>query len=330
MSAFPGLVPAVESADREGLDLMTWSYHVAARLDASLRATGRSQSEVARAISVSPTVISQFIGHRYEGRTVELAKKVADFLDLEARREAARGEPQFVETRIAKECLTVLAFCHEHRVIGAIVGEPGIGKSRAALHYVERHPGTAFMISLTVSTRGAKGFYEEILETLRLPSWGTLRMMERRLIAHLRGSGRLIIIDEAHHLNDLALGSVQAIHDRTGCGLVLIGNPTVLDHIYGRTSRARFPQLASRIAMPHTLQEMLEIKDVEMVVKGVLGAASPEVINFLWGKAHGLGGLRVAVHLARLAQAMAKGENRGVAIQDLERAAMFLGNVVAA
>src|SRR5208282_2541361 len=62
------------------------------------------------------------------------------------------------------------------------------------------------------------------------------------------GKGDLLIVDEAQHLDDSALETLRGVHDSTGCGIVIGGNPHVITRYKG-ARKARFEHFLSRIGM---------------------------------------------------------------------------------
>ena len=51
------------------------------------------------------------------------------------------------------------------------------------------------------------------------------------IVKKLKGSGRMIIIDEAEHLPYKALELLRRVHDKAGMGVLLVGLPRLIHKI---------------------------------------------------------------------------------------------------
>jgi DNA transposition AAA+ family ATPase len=219
-----------------------------------LNATGKSQRESAKAIGVSEATLSQFLRGSYPGDMHEVAGKITNYLARHEKRLAVPQEPDFVETSIASEIFTVAEFCHNHNKIGLVYGDAGIGKTLALTQYAAAHPDVIF-IRARVELKSARAIINEIANKLG----------KRDIIDTLRGTGKLLIIDEAQRLTHSALETLRDIHDESGIGIVFSGNKDIYDRMRGKKG-ALFAQLFSRVGMRRYLQcrDVMK-KDVEVV-----------------------------------------------------------------
>jgi hypothetical protein len=298
-------------------------------LAAYLEASGKSQSDVARAVGLSATVISQFLTGKYAGAGLNVARRLAAYLSLEARRTMAPRDPVWVMTRNAKEVLGVLAQCHELRDFGMIYGAAGAGKTRTAQRYKEENPDT-ILITCTRAIRHPRAFLRHLamLENVKAPISGAMDALFEGVLMRLRGSGRILVVDEAQALDYGALELIRSLHDLAGIGVVLMGNELIWQMLHSGRTRAQYEQLASRIGIRRCLQPGFPKGDVEAVARQYVDGADGECIAYLGAKAGGVGGLRSVVKLCRTAfhiVADPRGETRAVTKQDLEQAAELLG-----
>ena len=74
------------------------------------------------------------------------------------------------------------------------------------------------------------------------------RKITSELVSRLKGSGRVILIDEAQHLTVRALNHIRCLADEAEIGVCLIGNEEVYSKLKG-SGKADFAQLFSRIGM---------------------------------------------------------------------------------
>ncbi|HLC42801.1 MAG TPA: AAA family ATPase [Methylomirabilota bacterium] len=314
---------ALGTADLESVDREIDCAAQAARLESLIQRGVLRLGQVAKGTDLGTAVLSNFKNRRppYDRERLDIGLKVKAFLDAHLRRLATGNEIPFVRTRPAKETYAAAEFAHQHGVICIVVGDPGVGKTRALRQYALDHPGASIMVTESPATASAKGLLEELCAARRLSESGTLRALERRFCGACSGTGMVAIIDEAHHASDKALSELQSLHDRTGMGLVLCGNPT----IHRRASR--FPQLQSRVQYFRDLNDHLGVSDVKLISQEILGEATPEIVEYLHKKALGVGGVRTVINIARLTASMIETQQhkRRPTMEDLEGVASFIG-----
>jgi len=296
-------------------------------LIAYLEATGRSQADVAKAMGLSGGTISLFLRDGYQASGVNVAKRIAAWLELETRRAVAPRDAMWVETRAAKEVLTVLAQCHELRDFGMIYGAAGIGKTRAAERYREQHPDS-ILLRCTESIRQRRPFLRSLamIENVKAPVSGAMDALFEGVLVRLRNSGRLLIIDEAQKLDFRTVELVRDLHDLAGIGVVLMGDELIYQMLHAGRTRAQYERLASRIGIRRCLQPGPAKRDVEAIARQYIDGADDECVAYLTAKAAGVGGYRAVVKHCRLAfRAAASDGGRAVTREDLEAASELLG-----
>ena len=141
----------------------------AARLESLVRRGHLTLGQASKGTGQSTAVLSQFMNSRYEGRVADVAAKVKAFLDEYLHRLATGGQISFVKgIRVATEIFAVLRFALENLILAILVGDPGIGKTRALLEFVLLHPGVCVLITITKATASLKAVLEELADALRL------------------------------------------------------------------------------------------------------------------------------------------------------------------
>jgi DNA transposition AAA+ family ATPase len=133
------------------------------------------------------------------------------------------------------------------------------------------------------------------------PSRRSATLMER-----VRGSGGLLIVDEAQHLSSGALDQLRTIHDLTKIGVAVAGNSEVFARIDGDGRKGLFAQFRSRIGMRLTRGKPLAA-DVEAMLdaSGVTGAGERRLLRVVANKP---GALRGVSKTLRVAHILAAGE----------------------
>lgn len=243
------------------------------------------------------------------------------------------AKPTFCDTPTAAAILGLLRYCHQNSEIGLVVGVPGIGKTEALKHYAASAERTwlitanetarrltPFMLlacevmDRPLSNRGAPRCWKSIVDLLKqcaddAATWDEFMPP-------------LLIVDEAGFLDDQPLDALRSIHDETGCGLVLCGNPDFRARLSGTVGTARFTQLTSRIGMRLNLTMPADGDVAALCDHFDIGDARAR--KFLETIAERERGLRSVVRLIRTARAY-MGDGRAIGRQDLERAHMLLG-----
>jgi len=123
--------------------------------------------------------------------------------------------------------------------IGVFHGEPGVGKTHAAM-FASAHQDILH-IQLT-NNYTSKFLFEKILNELGAREKGSTAYLEMRAQESLAQAGRTLVIDEADHaLKPRMIDSIRFLHDRSDVPLILIGPydfPAKL---------AKFTAIASRV-----------------------------------------------------------------------------------
>lgn len=294
------------------------------RLERYLTAPGRTQRRVAAGIDRSQAAVSTFLKGTYQGNDVEVADRVTAFLDVEEQRVKQPAAPPWVETSIAKGVLSVLSQAEVGGDIGLVLGAPGMGKTLAVREHQRRSKST-ILVTANPGTTAALPLLEEVVEQLRITRPGrTLRVQLRAVMEQLKGSGRVIVVDEAQLLNVKALECLRHIHDETGVGLVLAGNLDVHPLLTAQGA-GQFGQFFSRIGLKHRVPSTVSRFDAELVSRAALPHISAEGLELLYAVANGWGGsIRHMVRVLVFAMRVAFGAEREVSVADLRGAGQLL------
>ena len=253
-----------------------------------------SQAEAAKRVGISGAAISQYLkGHYPSPATID--EKVALLLGKEQQREQmiVDGDMPFAMTGIAQKVMAALEYARLKRNITVIYGDAGVGKTRSTDEWMR---GKSDVIKLTVSPAlgNPKSFFKYLARELRVMKNGHIDDLYLELCDRLRGSDKMIIIDEAQHLKQQTLENIRGIQETARIAIVLIGNETVYTKMLGRHS-AEFAQLFSRIGWrKHVLTDQFTEDDVVAVFGGHL---KQDAVNLLLDICRSKYGLRGAAHV---------------------------------
>lgn len=180
-----------------------------------------------------------------------------------------RATTRFIETKEYRKFSEFAQACSGYRYIGVCYGEPGVGKSLAAVHFAQWdeqiwHENLVDDIAPEVA---------EKVEACKSVLWvapvsNTPKIVDHQIRSRVEGYGRalykargerdtkllafdapnscpLVIVDEADQLSFNSLEQLRHGYDRWQFGLVLIGMPGIDRKL------SRYPQLYSRIGFSH-------------------------------------------------------------------------------
>ncbi len=262
----------------------------------------------------SKGVISQCLSGKY--RFLETADQVLRDIDavmngLEAVREApARSE--FVDTRVVLEVRAVANTAMVLETIGAVYGPAGIGKTLTLKALAESIPG---MIHLTISdsTASVPQFFRELSTLIKVDAGQMRAGLRRAICERLRGTKRLITIDEAHLATSSVLTAARQLHDETNCPMLLVGLPMLARRLVeGRGDDGAGATLYSRVGISRDLEErtrrgnggepLFSVDDIKNVFAKSKVRLSADARGWLYALANmpECGGLRAATNALRL------------------------------
>lgn len=241
---------------------------------------GLSQARLATILGVSSAVISQYLKDEYKGDVATLDKKVKELVEREAHNRSDIKN-DFVKTMGATKILDSCKKAHANKSIRLVIGEAGLGKSRAISYYAQVVENVVLIrVNPTFSV---KVLLNELCQKLGLTASKNNNDNFNALVGKLAGSSRLIIVDEAEQLNYKCLEIIRNLHDLTGVGVILAGMPRLKANLQGKS--LEFRQLYSRVDWVCDLENALSDEDIGKLAHSSLG--TDEFNKVLIKHAHG-------------------------------------------
>lgn len=236
-----------------------------------------SLTSISRALGLSTAAISQYLAGIYTGNVAKIDDSVKGFLARQQERaRTPKRRLEFMMTSAARKVFEVARICHLDGEIGVCYGEAGLGKTTAVKKYAEQNTDVILLEADLGYT--ARVVFTELHKRLGMDGRGTIHDMFDEVVAKLRDSGRLIIIDEAEHLPYRALELLRRVYDKAGVGIMLCGMPRLISNLRGK--KGEYAQLYSRVGVAGRL-EALKAQDVEALVAMAIPAS-----NGLWKAYH--------------------------------------------
>jgi len=211
---------------------------------------GWSNNLLAKRLGVNAAVVSQYLsedGCIYPGDVPKLERAINDLLNNEARRRASGVETalcdEVEQTRVALE------YIRKTSDAGVLIDESGGGKSRGIEFYSRLNP-TAIVyqcFSWNISKASAQSF---MFDVAGMSGYDGRTPRAVHAVKKLRGSERLLVVDDAHFLHHTALQWWMHFHEATQCPLALAGTYALLNKIEAD------PQIFSRVGLRFEVKKM--------------------------------------------------------------------------
>ena len=255
--------------------------------------TGLSQAKIAKKMNVSEGTISGFLSGTYKAME-SIVPKVQQLIRIEVKKEITPKEPSFKLTTVSNTVLNLINYCHVSGKIGIAYGDAGIGKTMAVKEYKKDHPDTATVITISPCFATMTGVNELLADELHVTE-KVSRKIQKEVVNKLRGSNKVVIIDEAQHLTVRVINHLRCIADESGVGMAFVGNEEIYIKMRG-SGQAAYAQLYSHIADPeHLLTTDIKKDDIRLLFEDI--DMPEEAVDILYKISHTGYGVRGAVNV---------------------------------
>ncbi len=234
---------------------------------AAMESDGISLARLSKMLSYSTSVLSQYLAGKYPGDREKVEHRLSDWLRSRARRKNVGVK--LIECDASEAVMGALDTIRRTNDFGVIHGDAGIGKSSGIELYLDDYP-TSILISLASWARNAAAVESLIFEVIGHGGWHAKKRDERpsrgQFIADkLRGSNRLLIVDNAHKATPRALESLFDLHSETKIPVALVGNREVLAPIEANDQRY------SRVG----LNEEIKLSNPRKLIRHLVATLAP-------------------------------------------------------
>lgn len=225
----------------------------------------KSQRQISKETGISTSVISQFLEGTYTGNNEKVAQTIKQYLTVSKQRLNNVQISTFYEGLLnTQEALFACSYAHMRNDITLISGDAGAGKTTALEYYTEHNTGVV-MVTADSCTASATAVLNLIAESIGKKINGNRSMLMRELVAQLKGTNRLIIIDEADHLTLQALQAVRNLNDQAKVGIVLSGNEKIYRQMFTGQRGYEFDQIRTRIIVRKKVMNNYTVEEIKNI-----------------------------------------------------------------
>lgn len=185
---------------------------------------GLSFEELGASFGYSATALCRYLKGDFNGDLAKLEKALFD--GLRAAEERERAAAGLFDSNPANVIRTVANKLRRNHWMGAVDGDAGVGKTCGANKLLLANLSAWFM-TVCVYRRDKNALGKAMWEQMGNGTRGCNRMEYMEEAAE--GSGRILIVDQAHLLNKMGRQFFCDFHDRTGLAILFIGNPEMFD-----------------------------------------------------------------------------------------------------
>ncbi|MEA2708001.1 MAG: hypothetical protein QOF78_602 [Phycisphaerales bacterium] len=231
---------------------------IRARFNAYVTERGVRLTTVAKETDYSTAVVSTWASDRYKGNVDKVSRAINDWLDRHEKRIVAQRPRDYVKTWVAEDMRSIVHLADKRGMMAAIVVPAGAGKTYVMKALADELRGLYVYCHDRMSPR-------DLLRTIasglgRRGNYGTSAEMHAWIVDAMRGTRRVIFLDEAHRLRK-ALGFVRSLHDEAGVPIIMAGTVEILEAINDRTDGRG--QFSSRTIRYNALDQARNAEDPE-------------------------------------------------------------------
>jgi DNA transposition AAA+ family ATPase len=221
-----------------------------------LATIGKSETWAAKSMAMKPGTMSQVLSNTYAGDTETRIRHIDRWIDQRYSMLKAKAPTGFLKLSTALAILGVAKIAAEQEKIAVVYGPSGCGKTMAGRFIASEYAGGLFL-EITEGNKRYSALMLELYQALRLPDVKlSVHQMEQRVIETLRGTGRMIVVDEMHALvtgrqkEEQTLNFLRRLNDKTQCPMVWFGTVELNAYLEGGAGiRQGVDQIHGRVCM---------------------------------------------------------------------------------
>lgn len=226
-----------------------------------------TQAALARLARISASSLNQILKGSYATSPTKLLAAVESA--MRHADEASGHVIAPVETSVFRLANIACDMARRYRNFAVLTGFVGTGKTFAVKHYAATHPNTYIVEASPTMTQASltKQLFRLVVGHGK---GGSIADKFDELVASLRNTDALLIIDEAETLTPNQLHTIRRIRDLAGIGIVLAGT----EHLSGliKPQHGQFDQIRSRTGFWPATVTGITAEDAAALTQSAFGA----------------------------------------------------------
>lgn len=225
-----------------------------------------SQNALGKLLGISGTALSQLRNGKYQADPQRMFDILESYFGVKEQTEQTYQEVPYADTSISEEIYDVISVCQIKGGLAVAAGDAGIGKTKAARHYVALHPENSILMTMNLCLINIKAVLNLLADKLNLSPGRSKDALWYAIVQKLK-DGMVLIFDEAQHLNLKTIEVLRSFSDYFAdrgqtLGICFIGN---LDTVTKMGSqKAEFAQISNRTKQRKTyLRSQIQRSDIE-------------------------------------------------------------------
>ena len=191
---------------------------------------GLTYEQIDKKIACARKAVRRFMEGTYEHDDSNFARRLDNWLKNSDPN--LGGMPtKFVSTEVANKMIGLIVQVYQRKSMGTIVGPSGVSKSTVLTYIAAGRIAGSVHIELNSTDKTISQILRRIAGDLGLADIYTKQRLMQNIIKLLKGTDRLIMLDEAHYMDKNAMNAVRDIHKATGCPIMLVGTDDMLKTI---------------------------------------------------------------------------------------------------
>jgi len=251
-----------------------------------------SRNLLGKRIGVSGASVSTYVNRKMACSPENIEAKLREYFRQEDEREQAAARKEdfqldtgYKPTSVSEDAYQTIQHAQQERKLVILHGDPGVGKTQAALQYCRDNPKSTVYIRIQAHKTSMAGWARRRGGRRARPQTGGSEKMWDAIHARLMNTNMLIIVDEAQLLKQNVLDELRQFPDGDelegipGNGVALIGN----SELYERIRRIEIrKQTRSRMAVQRAYRTRdLTKEDVQMLFPQFTGPEQKKELKLL-------------------------------------------------
>lgn len=265
-------------------------------------------------------ILSQVLRRAYDHEDSDHIRRLNAWAEAVERRSRALRPVGICETGVARLLRTGCDYAKSNACIVLLTGPAGIGKSIAAKIYASEDLNAVYL-RLQTTHASPTAFLRQLAEACRVDTSGSKAAMMDAIVTRLRGSHRLLILDEWHLAERPLYEAVRDLFDVAEIPIALIGTEEVSKRVQSarlRKGSVWSDQFCSRIGWVLDLTKLTDengmprplftVEEIREIFRSDQLRITRDAIDYLQALACsvGLGCLRIASRCYTMATRMVR------------------------